>query len=173
MALTQVTAGVLADGAVTSAKITGLAGSITLFARNTAPSGYLKANGAAVSRSTYAALFTSIGTSFGAGDGSTTFDLPDLRGEFLRAWDDSRGIDASRVFGSLQLDAFQGHGHQLTYPFTGSTGGSLTTGLTTQSISSILANSATNPTELASFGAPRTAIETRPRNIALLACIKF
>lgn len=66
-------------------------GVIGFFAGSSAPSGYLKANGALVSRTTYATLFAAIGTTFGAGDGSTTFALPDLRGEFLRGWDDGRG----------------------------------------------------------------------------------
>jgi microcystin-dependent protein len=55
-------------------------GSIFQFAGAAAPGGYLICNGSAVSRSTYAALFTAIGTTWGAGNGSTTFNLPDLRG---------------------------------------------------------------------------------------------
>ncbi|MCL9847349.1 phage tail protein [Ralstonia solanacearum] len=78
------------------------AGLIGYFARSTAPNGWLKANGAAVSRTTYAALFTEIGTTFGAGDGANTFNLPDLRGEFLRGWDDGRGVDSGRGFGTWQ-----------------------------------------------------------------------
>lgn len=77
-------------------------GLVASFARNTAPTGWLKANGAAVSRTTYATLFAAIGTTFGVGDGFTTFNLPDMRGEFVRGWDDARGVDASRVFGSTQ-----------------------------------------------------------------------
>jgi phage-related tail fiber protein len=77
-------------------------GLVAPFARNTAPTGWLKANGAAVSRVTYADLFAAIGTTFGAGDGFTTFNLPDLRGEFVRGWDDSRGVDNARAFGSSQ-----------------------------------------------------------------------
>jgi phage-related tail fiber protein len=72
-------------------------GKISMFARSTAPSGYLKCNGAAISRTTYEALFSAIGTTFGAGDGSTTFNIPDLRGEFIRGWDDARGVDSGRV----------------------------------------------------------------------------
>lgn len=78
------------------------AGAVQYFAMNTAPSGWLKANGQAVSRTTYATLFSAIGTTFGSGDGSATFNVPDLRGEFLRGWDDSRGIDSGRAFGSWQ-----------------------------------------------------------------------
>lgn len=78
------------------------AGAVSYFARSTAPTGWLKANGAAVSRTAYATLFAAIGTTFGVGDGSTTFNLPDARGEFLRGWDDGRGVDTARVFGSFQ-----------------------------------------------------------------------
>lgn len=55
-------------------------GTIQAYAGSTAPTGYLVADGSAVSRTTYAALFAVIGTTYGAGDGSTTFNLPDLRG---------------------------------------------------------------------------------------------
>ncbi|MCK9131735.1 phage tail protein [Haemophilus influenzae] len=71
-----------------SVQISELVGEVAFFARTTPPSGWLKANGAAVSRTTYAALFAAIGTTFGAGDGSSTFNLPDLRGEFVRGLDD-------------------------------------------------------------------------------------
>jgi len=79
--------------------------------RATAPAGYLKANGAAISRTVYADLFSAIGTTYGAGDGVTTFNLPDLRGEFLRGWDDGRGVDGGRALGSWQGDALGLHNH--------------------------------------------------------------
>ena len=59
-------------------------GSYILFAGKTVPDGYLLCNGAAVSRTTYAKLFAVIGTTYGAGDGSTTFNLPDLNERFLQ-----------------------------------------------------------------------------------------
>ena len=146
-------------------------GSVIYHAANAAPTGFLKANGAAVSRSTYSALFTAIGTTFGVGDGSSTFNVPELRGEFPRGWDDSRGIDSSRSFGSAQTDAFQGHEHFIgsssggggsyNYAFVG-TGPFGTQNLKT---SNILNKSGS--------GTARTASETRSRNIALLACIKY
>jgi microcystin-dependent protein len=59
---------------------------VQFYAADTAPAGWVKANGAALSRTTYAELFAAIGTTFGAGNGSTTFNLPYMRGEFrLRA----------------------------------------------------------------------------------------
>ena len=89
-------------------------GSVHMMATTTAPSGYLKCNGAAVSRTTYADLFAIIGTTHGAGDGSSTFNVPDLRGEFVRGWDDSRGVDSGRSFGSSQSDANKQHNHTAT-----------------------------------------------------------
>ena len=59
-------------------------GTINAFGGATAPEGWLLCQGQAISRTEYADLFAVIGTNFGSGDGSTTFNLPDLRGEFLR-----------------------------------------------------------------------------------------
>ncbi|WP_417777091.1 phage tail protein [Stutzerimonas xanthomarina] len=86
-------------------------GDIFYTAAATAPPFSLKANGAAVSRTAYAKLFARIGTRYGAGDGFTTFNLPDLRGEFLRGWDDGRGVDGGRELGSGQSGAIQSHAH--------------------------------------------------------------
>lgn len=86
-------------------------GTVIWHAGSSAPAGYLKANGAAVSRTAYAALFTAIGTTYGAGDGRNTFNLPDLRGEFIRGWDDGRGVDNGRALGSAQGDVLAAHLH--------------------------------------------------------------
>ncbi|MGJ4748600.1 phage tail protein, partial [Leptospira sp. SA-E8] len=82
-------------------------GAVMSFAGNTCPSGWLNAAGSTESRTTYPTLFTYIGTTYGAGDGSTTFKLPDLRGEFVRGVDNGRGVDSGRTLGSSQLDALQ------------------------------------------------------------------
>lgn len=85
---------------------------------NSAPSGWLKCNGAAISRTTYASLFAAIGTTWGAGNGSTTFNVPDLRGLFLRGWADDQGTyDNGRAFASLQTSDNKSHNHN------GATGG--------------------------------------------------
>jgi microcystin-dependent protein len=142
------------------------AGQLAAFARNTAPTGWLKANGALVSRTTYAALFAAIGTTFGAGDGSTTFALPDARGEFLRGWDDGRGIDASRAFGSAQLDALQEHVHTTTLllnSITPSGSGSY----------ALVGNGLWKTGGVDTSTARRDAAETRSRNVAALICIKY
>ena len=86
-------------------------GSVYTFAGSTVPTGWLKCNGALLSRTTYASLFAVIGTTYGAGDGSTTFALPDLRGEFVRGADDGRGVDAGRVLGSAQACQNASHTH--------------------------------------------------------------
>ena len=92
------------------------AGSVFSFATSTVPSGYLECNGAAVSRSTYASLFSSISTTWGVGDGSSTFNLPDLRGQFVRGWDNSAGVDSGRSFASSQSDQNKAHNHSVTDP---------------------------------------------------------
>lgn len=154
------------------------AGTVIYTARSTAPTGYLKANGAAVSRTTYATLFSAIGTTYGGGDGSTTFNLPDLRGEFVRGLDDGRGIDTSRTLGSSQGDATALPNNAFTtsnpgnhsHSYSGGDRQNLESGGQSQPVSQ-----GGNTTGAA--GAHTHTIgggdaETRPRNIALLACIK-
>lgn len=139
-------------------------GTIIHIAKSTAPTGYLKANGALLSRTTYAALFGVIGTTFGVGDGSTTFALPDLRAEFIRGWDDARGVDAGRLMGSGQADMFASHTHTL------SSNGAWIDGPGTYCANA--SGSVINMTRLPATGSTG-GTETRPRNIALLACIKY
>lgn len=86
-------------------------GTIVAYSGTTAPPGWLKCNGANVSRATYAALFAVIGTTHGAGDGRTTFTLPDIRNEFIRGLDDGRGLDSSRALGSKQTARLPQHSH--------------------------------------------------------------
>jgi microcystin-dependent protein len=95
-------------------------GSITAFAGNTAPNSWFECDGSAKSRSTYSTLFAVIGTLYGAGDGSTTFNLPDLRGEFIRGWDHGRGVDSGRTLGSFQDESFKAHTHSGTTSSAGS-----------------------------------------------------
>lgn len=91
-------------------------GMVCYFAQSAPPAGYLKRNGAAVSRATYARLFAKIGTTYGAGDGSTTFNLPDGRGVFDRGLDDGRGFDPGRTLGSYQDSANLSHAHGVVDP---------------------------------------------------------
>lgn len=156
-------------------------GAVAHFAANSVPTGWVKANGAALSRTTYAALFAAIGTTYGAGDGSTTFNIPDLRGEFLRGWDNARGVDSGRVFGSAQGSANLSHTHSTD-----------SQGAHTHSVPIAWSSSnykhPSNQTESGNVHAAGTSgsagahthtalasgdTEARPRNIAMLACIKF
>ena len=159
-------------------------GAVLYFAGQTAPAGWLKANGAAVSRTAYAALFAAIGTTYGAGDGSTTFNLPDLRGEFMRGWDDGRGIDHGRAFGSAQGDAIRNisgsistgsnSGHHLFDQAT-ATGALAISQKHWKTWTMDTRDGGNNPSAF-DFDASRVvpvASENRPRNIALLACIKI
>lgn len=85
------------DAAVTAQSVP--AGTIFDTARASAPTGYLLCYGQAVSRTTYSALFTAIGTVYGAGDGSTTFNIPDCRGRVTAGRDDMGGTSANRLTG--------------------------------------------------------------------------
>lgn len=158
------------------------AGAIVLFAMSSIPAGYLKANGAAVSRTTYAALFAQIGTYYGAGDGVSTFALPDLRGLFVRGLDESRGLDAGRVLGTFQesqnashthaasSDAQGEHTHGLTMGYTDLDNGNFGGGRSTYGTqyTQPAGNHSHNITISASGGN-----ESRPPNIALIYCIKY
>lgn len=157
-----------ADAAQTGVEV----GSIIYAPATSAPSGYLKANGALVSRTTYAALWAYaqgsgnlaasdgawVAGQFSPGDGSTTFRIPDLRGEFIRGWDDGRGVDSGRDVGTAQADALKAHTH------TGGVSGSA--GYTAGAASSayVTPGAATGSTG---------GSETRPRNVAALGCIKY
>ena len=168
-----------------SVQISELVGEVAFFARTTPPSGWLKANGAAVSRTTYAALFAAIGTTFGAGDGSSTFNLPDLRGEFVRGLDDGRNVDGGRRLGTNQGDAIRnitgafdtskGSWAQQFVDFA-ETSGAFDLIKGNKQWTGDPNNGGNNLPTGFKFDASRvvpTANENRPRNIALLACIKY
>jgi microcystin-dependent protein len=91
-------------------------GSITMYGGSSAPTGWLYCNGQNVSRTTFANLFSAIGETFGAGDGSSTFGLPDLRDRFPLGDNSNGGADASRVdnFNSNVGDSGGEDQHQLT-----------------------------------------------------------
>lgn len=154
------------------------AGQVVAFARQTPPTGWLVCDGSAVSRTTYARLFEALGTTFGAGNGSTTFNLPDLRGEFIRGIDAGRGVDVGRGFGTFQDSENKVHNHAVNDPghshnirrtqndgnfgvfdrVPGDTG-TLWRSQTEESFTGITI-------------APAGGSESRPRNIALLYCIR-
>lgn len=147
-------------------------GAVMAFTMNAAPSGWLAANGAAVSRATYSALFALLGVTYGGGDGINTFNLPDLRGYFVRGAGTNADGTTSGTFGAKQADAFQGHRHSNSQNAIAGGGGTTTyagpgPGLLQSATISVL-----DPITDGTNGTPRTAIETRPANIAMLYCIK-
>lgn len=137
------------------------AGAVMAFAMNSAPSGWLAADGTAVSRSTYARLFAAVGTTHGVGNGSTTFNLPDLRGYFVRGSGTNSDGTAAGTFGVKQADDLKSHTH--TYSDAGVSQTGLAGGPTP------FANTGTTSRTTDATG----GTETRPKNIAMLYCIKF
>lgn len=101
--VTQITANDITDtrtmASIAPEVSTTPVGTIFDFAGSAAPSGYLLCYGQAVSRTTYKGLFNVIGTTFGTGDGSTTFNLPDLRGRTVSGKDNMGGTSANRLTG--------------------------------------------------------------------------
>lgn len=113
----------------------GMAGMIQMFAGSTAPTGWLICDGSAVSRTTYATLFSVIGTSYGTGDGSTTFNLPDMRGKFPLGVSSSHPITGTGSSGgaetvTLTTNEMPSHHHDVTYAqYNRGTGSSTTSAL--------------------------------------------
>lgn len=151
-----------------------LVGIVQMWPSWQAPSGWLECNGAAVNRVTFAALFAFLGVGYGNGNGSTTFNIPDYRGEFLRGWahgstadpdrasrtDRGDGVTGDKV-GTKQGDVFRKHNHQVA-EYSGVQEGVIT-------FSHI--NSNTN----ANIGNATKTVghnETRPRNVNIMYIIK-
>lgn len=145
-------------------------GAIFYVPYSTVDAGYLEANGQAVSRTTYSDLYAKIGDTYGEGDGTTTFNVPDLRGEFIRGWDNARDVDTGRVLGSFQGDEFKSHTHTATSSTNrqGLTTGSAGSGVDNVSNNNFVVGTISVSTTINSTG----STETRPRNIALMPIIK-
>ncbi|MES2512507.1 MAG: phage tail protein [Bacteroidota bacterium] len=163
------------------------AGTVQYFANTLAPNGYLECNGQAVNRVTYAELFSAIGTLYGPGDGVTTFNLPDLRGEFLRGADNGRGADPGRTLGTTQSPSpvvhddtggapaqngdFSMDNGAVAYcdPWPGNVAGGIPSAYWAASPAGWTVYSGTS-TGGAAYGMIHGS---RPRNVALMPCIKF
>ena len=167
-------------------------GSYIQHAGPTAPTGFIACDGAAVSRTTYADLFDVIGTTYGAGNGSTTFNLPDARGLVMvgagthgtmtRA--NSTAYNGGSV-GASRNDQMQGHHHVRRYGSSGGPYGTtvseMVSGGTGSSENSWVRGNAmpgsyhivAEPSTDGTNGTPRTGNETRPAEIAVLVCIKY
>lgn len=149
-------------------------GKVDMFTMEYVPLGYLLCNGQAVSRTKYSDLFSYIGTTYGVGNGSTTFNLPDLRGQFIRGLDNGASVDPGRTIGSAQMDSFKTHQHIV--PRDNRTPAALdTTGAGSES-GGTPDNTGTSSggydfkTLVSSDGG---GTETRPKNVALQFCIKY
>jgi len=177
-------------------------GTVNAFAMEEPPEGWLECNGQAIGRREFARLFERIGTRFGEGNGATTFNVPDLRGEFLRGWDHGRGVDSRRELGSFQVDALQIHRHNvphhshkywdvfhsehLSHKPASISGTSLPGGIGShggtdadnvgfqfQRDTESTSVDTSLPLDFDSRNPVRIFMETRPRNISLMYCIKF
>jgi microcystin-dependent protein len=168
------------------------AGAVMAFAMGSAPAGWLWANGQAVDRagaSGYPALFAAIGTTYGAGNNSTTFNLPDLRGYFVRAWGTNGDGTTTGAFGAKQSQMFQDHTHNgytdvqgnHTHTYTeprydkvdAGSDGTKVAQVQTGTTSASGAHSHNVYTHGVNAGWWTAGGETRPANIAMLYCIKF
>lgn len=160
-------------------------GAVVAFAMSAAPDGWLYCNGQQVSRQTYKSLFDAIGVTYGVGNGTTTFTLPDLRGEFVRGWDNGRNIDRDRAFASTQKGTIMVADPNLTY--LNVTGIYSEYEYNNDTFAPVAGYDKVNAGDYAgvnrssivstSFGALGSNAfaygATRPRNIALYYCIKF
>jgi len=151
------------------------AGLILPFGNSSAPTGFLACDGSAISRTTYATLFAAIATVWGVGDGSSTFNVPDLRGAFLRGVGTSTGFtqDHTTTLAALEDDASQGHYHRLyqvdeVYASGSSSNRPGTADWITYTDTRVkdMISDGTN-------GTPRVANETRPNNVGVQYCIKY
>ena len=160
----------------------GPAGAIMAFAGTTAPSGWLKCEGQAVSRTGYATLFANIGTTWGSGDGSTTFNLPDLRGVFLRGTG-TNGTYATAVgpsVGTYAADTYlnhthtdSGHTHASAYGSFAVTANSGSTYTTNQGGANTIYQTTNTASGTANIQTSTTGgTETKPKNYGVLYIIK-
>lgn len=165
------------------------AGEVILVSGVNAPSGTIKANGASLSRTTYSDLWAYALASgnlvdetdkdsgnYGTGDGETTFTIPDYRGEFIRLWDDGRGVDIDRAIGSFQGDAIRNIEGDFggVEPKDGTSTGLFSDAKRYKEYTVSVGN--THEWAVLNMDVSRvvpTANENRPRNIALLGCIKY
>lgn len=160
-------------------------GSIIVHAAQTPPNGWFECDGAQKSRTDFVTLFNSIGINYGEGDGSTTFNLPDLRGEFVRGWDHERGVDGGRVLGGYQkgtlniIDPSKSsvnlsnpiHGNDITNETNFDVGADE---VNLNEYSNMLkAYVGANLLGLEAGGWAGGIGSTRPRNLALMYCIKY
>jgi microcystin-dependent protein len=172
LATGSVTTTAILDASVTQPKLSPSllsflafpSGAIIPFAMSSAPTGWLEANGQEVSRSTYSSLFSAIGVTYGAGNTTTTFNVPDLRGYFVRGFGTNNDGTVSGNFGEKQDDDIKPHTHTMA---AGQQNGT-SSGCGIDNVFQKGQDNACGTNTTSSSG----ATETRPKNIAMLYCIK-
>ena len=132
-------------------------GEIIAWPLETPPAEYLECDGSAISRTTYDELFSIIGVTYGNGDGSTTFNLPDLRGQFLRGWDHGSGIDPDAAIRTDRGDGTAGD-H---------------VGTKQDDANPLIAYDDTANGQGPDLSVIPTGSETRPTNVAVMYCIRY
>ena len=129
------------------------AGSMLLWMTDAAPNGWLICDGSAISRTTFLTLFGVLGVIYGNGDGATTFNLPDMRGQFPRGRDAGAGVDPNAgtrtdrgdgtvgdVIGTKQVSDFASHTHDIRQDLFGSIGALANSVAANQGVSAFVAN---------------------------------
>jgi microcystin-dependent protein len=155
-----------------SATVLAPIGSITMFGGATVPpSGWLTCDGSAVNRTTYSALFAVISTTWGAGNGSTTFNLPDMRGAAPAGVGTSTGYTQNEtlVLATKYNDQFQGHWHNVIYGVVTGSAGSFIRGAAQDGNTNAINTVVTDGTS----GNPRTGTTTRGKRIGVNFIIKY
>jgi microcystin-dependent protein len=156
-------------------------GGMTPYGGASAPTGWLLCDGSAVSRTTYYALFQAIGTGWGVGDGSTTFNLPDAIGAAPVGVGTSTGYTENETYalGTKYNDQMQGHHHLSRYYLQNANMG---TGITIDRVNidtdtanddTIAKHRATSPTSDGTNGTPRTGTVTHGKRIGVNYIIKY
>ncbi|SVB74383.1 uncharacterized protein METZ01_LOCUS227237 [marine metagenome] len=175
---------------ISAGKISGgvnfseLAGSIIPIGMATVPTGFLLCDGTAVSRTTYAVLFAAISTTWGAGDSSTTFNVPDLEGMFLRGTGShgtgnmANGSDfAGPSLAAYENDQVQGHNHTFSQVLTQGGNGVYNSEIVSgqNGTTAINTNHPLNASAYSAltYGTPRMGDEARPCNTGVKYCIKY
>jgi microcystin-dependent protein len=172
-------------------------GTVMAWPTSTLPTGWLECDGSAISRTTYSQLFAKLGTIYGVGDGSTTFNLPDYRGQFLRGHANGSSTDPDRAsrtdrgdgttgdsVGTKQAGATASHTHSVTgttstdgahthtvayaQPTNASTGGALSVSqLTGATFTQTSSSNGSHSHTVTGTAAATGGSETRPTNVAV------
>jgi len=149
-------------------------GSVIGWPTGTSPNGYLECDGAAINRTTYADLFAVISDYYGNGDGSTTFNIPDYRGKFLRGWAHGQVTDPDRATRTDRGDGTTGDFVGTEQPNELQTHNHGVNNAVYQSPWYAAPGHSANPIiYYTTTGSDYIGAETRPLNVNIMYCIKY